>query len=52
MRDLITDLVKRYCPHGHEMILSHYVWTNFLFHRCKTCKTMYNFNELTSEEPS
>lgn len=49
-RDHVTDLVIRFCPMGHEVVMSHYVWTLFLFHRCKGCRRLYNFNELTKEK--
>lgn len=45
----MSDLIVRYCPHGHKMTMSHYTWTLFLFHRCKVCRTMYNHHELTKE---
>jgi hypothetical protein len=49
-RDMVSDLIIRFCPYGHRMTLTHYVWANFLLHRCKSCKTLYNYNELTETQ--
>lgn len=45
----VTEFIKRFCPHGHELTIAKYVWGHFLFHRCRSCKKLYNYNELTEE---